>query len=404
MDLIIRNARLRDHDELADVAVNESQIASVEQNVETSAPEEIDAEGGLLLPGFVESHTHLDIFGFEDIAPPRQDGTHSESIERTLKAMEEISYDQLKDNVRQAVKQYVAHGTTTLRTHVMVSDVWELDGLEAVLDVKEELSHLADIQTIAYQFRPGLTDERYNRVESALEMGADLVGGRPHTEDTDELAKQFIDEYFELAKRYDAGIDFHIDLTTDEFSRTLEYLAHKTIEENYQGRVQAAHGCALSSYNPAHQEKVIDLLVRAGLNVNTCPEEDQLMEGMDSTSVPELLEAGVNLSVAHNDALNTFYPFGKMDPLEAAWLLIHVFEFNTRERWNQVIDCLTYNPASALRLSDYGVQPGCNADLVLFREGSVREILRRRSPRRCVIKDGDIVVRETSPQTVQFTQ
>lgn len=398
MDLIVRNARLRGEPELADVAIDGSQIASVSPDVEDSAPEEIDADGGLLLPTFVESHTHLDIFDFENIASPRQEGTHSECIERTLEAMEAVSYDRLKSNVRRAVKQYVANGTTKIRTHVMVTDVWEHDGLEAIQEVGDELSHMADIQTIAYQFHPGLTEERYDRIETALEMGADLVGGRPHTEDTDELAKRYIDEYFELATEYDAGLDFHIDLTTDEFSRTLEYLAHRTIEEGYQGRVQAAHACALSYYNPAHREKVIDLVDRADLNINTCPEEDQLIAGMDSTSVRELLDAGVNLSIAHNDMLNTFYPFGKMDMLEAAWLLVHVFKFNSRERWDQVIDCLTHNPARTLGLSDYGVDPGCRADLVLFREDSVREVLRRRTPRRCVLKDGEVVVRNEYAQ------
>jgi cytosine deaminase len=391
MDLIIRNAHVRDANGTVDIGVADGEIAEISAEVPASGATEIDADGGLVLPSFVESHTHLDIYDFENIAPPREEGTLHECIDRTLAAMDDVSFEEVKDNVRTAVKGYVANGTTKIRTHIMVTDVWEFTGLRAALEVKEELSHLVDLQTIAYQFHPGLTDERRDRIERALEMGADLVGGRPHTEDTDELAKRYIDEYLELAQAYDAGIDFHIDLTTDEFSRTLEYLARRTIEEGYEGRVQAAHACALSHYNEARREKVIDLVKRAGIHVNTCPKEDQLMDSMDSTAVPELLDAGVNLSVAHNDMLNTFYPFGRMDQLEAVWLLLHVFEFNTQDRWNQMIDCVTHNPARTLGLSGYGLEAGCNADLVVFREPSVREIIRRRSPRRCVLKDGAVV-------------
>lgn len=400
MDLIIRNARLRERDDVVDIGIKGSFIETIAPEIGASAGETIDADGGLVLPTFVESHTHLDIFRFEEIARPRKTGTHTESMERTHEVMGTVSFEEVKANARSAIKGYVANGTTKLRTHIKVSDNWGLTGLKAVLAASEELSHLADVQTIVYQTQPGLTPERYGLVEEAMELGADLVGGRPNTEDTDELAKQYTDEYFELAKRYDAGLDFHIDTTTNSFSRTLEYLAHKTIEEEYHGRVQAAHACALSHYGPEHRRKVIDLLKRADLNVNTCPEEDQFISSMDSTSVRELLEADVNLSIAHNDMLNPFYPFGNMDMLEAAWLLIHVFEFGTPASWNQMIDCLTYNPARALSLSDYGIEPGCKADLTVFREQSVRELLRLRTPRRYVVKDGCVVAQNEIHRTI----
>lgn len=57
---------------------------------------------------------------------------------------------------------------------------------------------------------------------------------------------------FELAKKYNLDIDIHVDLTKDCFARSLEYIAYKTIQENYVGRVTAAHCASLSYQNEPH--------------------------------------------------------------------------------------------------------------------------------------------------------
>lgn len=391
METIIRDASVRDRDSLVDIGIEDGEIAAIESEIPDGAGRELDANGGLVLPTFVESHTHLDMAYFEELASPRVEGSHSEAIRRALEVMADVDRSTIRENAERAIRSYVSHGCTKIRTHVCITDEWEYDGLDAVIQAREALSDVADVQIIAYQFAPGFTEEKYKRTRSALERGADLVGGRPNTEPTDEAAKAYVDRYFELAKEYDADLDFHVDLTTDPFSRSFEYLAHKTIREGYEGRVQAGHVCTLPHYDDAHREKVIELASKADMHVVTNPEEDQLIDGLDTTSVRELLAADVNVSIGHNDIANTFYPFGAVDPLEAAWLLTNVVGFNTPERWSRVVDCVTGHPAKTLGLEDYGVEPGKRADLTVCRESTVRELLRLRGPRRYVLKDGNIV-------------
>jgi N-acyl-D-amino-acid deacylase len=63
-DLIIRNGTVHDgtgaEGQRADVAVSGDRIVAVGENLEVSATREIDAEGKLVTPGFVDIHTHLD--------------------------------------------------------------------------------------------------------------------------------------------------------------------------------------------------------------------------------------------------------------------------------------------------------------------------------------------------------
>ena len=86
---------------------------------------------------------------------------------------------------------------------------------------------------------------------AAMEQGADVVGGMPHSEkDMDDAARQ-IEIVFEIAKKYNADIDMHVDETDDPYWHSLELLAEKTIEEGYQGRVSAGHCCAMGSWDDA---------------------------------------------------------------------------------------------------------------------------------------------------------
>ena len=49
---------------------------------------------------------------------------------------------------------------------------------------------------------------------------------------------------------------------------------------------------------------------------------------------------------------------------------------------------MTGNAARMLRLPDYGLEPGCSADLVLFDAASVPEAILLQAPKLAVIKAG----------------
>lgn len=56
-------------------------------------------------------------------------------------------------------------------------------------------------------------------------------------------------------------------------------------------------------------------------------------------------------------------------------------------------DFVTYNAARALRLPDYGLEPGCKATLNVLAAPTLREVLRLQQPPRWVIRDGMVLAR-----------
>lgn len=76
----MRRARLADHDALRDIAIAGERIAAIAPAVEGDAANEIDAEGRLASPAFVQPHIHLDKVLVGPLLPPNRTGTLAEAI------------------------------------------------------------------------------------------------------------------------------------------------------------------------------------------------------------------------------------------------------------------------------------------------------------------------------------
>ncbi len=163
-------------------------------------------------------------------------------------------------------------------------------------------------------------------MDEAIKEGCDIVGGLPWYEYTDEEARQHIDICFDLAKRHDLDIHMLVDDTDDANSRSLEYLALKTMREDFQGRVTASHCGAMAGYNDVYAAKVIDMVATAGITISVnahinlvCSARlDREPKRRGIARVKELLARGVNVITSQDDVNDPYYPFGKPDPLECA--------------------------------------------------------------------------------------
>ncbi len=243
-------------------------------------------------------------------------------------------------------------------------------------------------------------------MEEAIREGCDVVGGLPWYEYTDEEARQHIDICFAIAKRHDLDIHMLVDDTDDANSRSLEYLALKTIREGFNGRVTASHCGAMAGYNDVYAAKIVDMVATAGVTISVnahinlvCSARlDREPKRRGIARVKELLARGVNVITSQDDVNDPYYPFGKPDPLECAVMLAHVAQLTLPHELDQVMDMVTANAARAARLSEYGVAPGMRADLVVVGCPSVHEALRLQPPRLHVFKDGREVARSSISQ------
>jgi cytosine deaminase len=403
MDLLIRNARLRARTELVDIAVSGGRIETVGSRL-AEAPLVIDAAGGLVTPGFVNLHLHADKALLGEVMRPNVSGTLPEAIEITNEFKRAYDPEEVARRAGRVLEEGVQNGTTFFRLFADVGTVGGLRAAQGLLLARERQRDLCRIQVVAFPQEGLLRDPgAAELLEEAIKQGCDVVGGLPWYEYTDADARAHIDACFDLAVRHDRDVHMLVDDTDDPNSRTLEYLAWKTMREGFHGRVTASHCGAMAGYNDVYAAKVIDMVATAGITISVnahinlvCSARlDREPRRRGIARVKELLARGVNVISSQDDVNDPYYPFGKPDQLEVALLMAHVAQLTLPHELEQVFDMVTVNAARAARLDDYGIAPGRRADLVVIDAPSIHEALRNQPPRRHVIKDGQEVARAT---------
>ncbi len=86
-----------------------------------------------------------------------------------------------------------------------------------------------------------------------------------------------------------------------------------------------------------------------------------------------------------------FYPFGRNDQQEVLASLCHTAQMTAPSEIEAAFDFITYNAARALRLKDYGLEPGCTAALNVLAAPTAREVLRLQQPPAWVIGHGQVL-------------
>jgi cytosine deaminase len=397
---IIRNARLRGRDGTADVAIEGELIAAVEASIEAAGQREYDGGGNLLLPGLINAHQHLDKTMLGEVMRPNQSQTLPEAIDITLDHKRSYTTEEIAARAVPVLEAAIRTGTTAMRAFADVDPIGGLVPVEALLELKRRFAGLITIEVVAFPQeaiirQPGTRE----LMEQAMKLGADVVGGMPWYERLDRYVHEHIDFCLELARR--TGHDLHVlaDDTDDPTSRSLEYLAVRTIETGYQGRVTASHCGALAAYDDAHAARVIDVVREAGITICSNAQISLVLDGRGDrglirrgiTRVGELLEAGVNVITAQDDVKDPYYPFGRPDQLEVAQYMAHVAQLTYPPELETVLDMVTVNAARAMRVERYGTEPGDRADLVLVDAPTVHEALRLIPPRRLVFHAGQLV-------------
>ncbi|KPL17684.1 MAG: hypothetical protein AMJ92_11375 [candidate division Zixibacteria bacterium SM23_81] len=408
MDLIIRDAQLRHTEGTRDIGVSDGRIVQIANRIPRKGQREIDAQGRLTTPTFIDPHLHLDKALISEVVRPNLSGTLDEAIEIIWEKKKQYTIEDIVKRASRVLHWGIGYGTTIFRTNVDVDTIGKLVPVEALLEVKKRFAGICRLQIVAFPQEGILKNPGTEELlRQAMKIGADVVGGMPFNERTMADSQRHIDICFEIAKEFGADIDMHVDETDDPSARTLELLAAKTIQEGYQGRVTAVHTCALAAYDDVYAAKVIGLVKEAGLNMITNPATNLMLQGrMDTeprrrgiTRVKELLAAGINVAYGQDCLKDTFYPtFGQADPLEVGLITAHAAQMSLPEEIETLFDMATVNGARILRMEDYGIEEGRTANLNIIDTTTVQEAFRTQADRRHVIRRGEVIA-ETETRT-----
>ena len=399
-EILIRNGRLRSG-AVIDIAVSDGKIIQMGADIKGSGKLEIDAKRKLTTETFVIAHLHLDkvmtgpLISDEVIRQYQragQGGTMS-AIEIASQVKKQYKESEIIERVRKVLTEAKFHGVSHVRAFADVDTKAKLIGIQALLKIREEFKDLVDVQVVAFpqdgiRREPGAEEYMWK----AMDLGADVVGGIPWIEYTEEDMKHHIDFAYELAKKYNKDIGMLTDDGGDPDLRTTEYLAVKAIKEGWTNRIIACHARATALYNEIHHRKFVAILKRAGMGIVTDPHTGAL-----HVRVQDLLDAGVNVALGQDDVNDAYYPYGRCKMLEVAFVASHLLWMMTPQDRETIYDMITANPARMLHVKNYGLTVGNEANIVVLDANDLLEAYACQSEASHVIRKGRLVA-ESSVQ------
>ena len=407
MDLIIRNANLPDGRFGIDIGIKDGKIVALEVALNAKGQEEINVSGYLVSPPFVDAHFHMD--ATMSLGQPRlnQSCTLQEGITLWGELKPHLTVDAIKERALKFCDLAVARGLLAIRSHVDVCDP-RLLAVDALLEVKKEVAPYLDLQLVAFP-QDGFfsSPQAAELLETALDRGVDVVGGIPHFERTMDEGRKSVEVLCRIAAERGLRIDMHCDESDDPLSRHIETLTAETVRHGLQGRVTGSHLTSMHSMNNYYVSKLLPLMAEAEMNVVSNPLINITLQGRHDTypkrrgmtRVPEMMGIGLKVAFGHDCVMDPWYSLGSADMLEVASMGLHVAQLTGVDEMKACFGAVTEVPADILGLEGYGIEKGCNADLIILQAADPVEALRLKANRLFVIRRGSIISRSASVQS-----
>jgi cytosine deaminase len=385
--LLLRNATLLDESQ-ADVRLDGERIADVTPAGSLDDAHVVDLSGYVLLPGPAEPHAHLDKALTAERVEVQAADLHT-AIEAWHEHRRGLGVEDIARRAEAAARLSLSRGVTALRTHVDVGEGIELRAVEALLEVRERVRPLMDIQVVALSYPLAGAEGAENRelVRSALELGVDVVGGAPHI-DPDPVGS--LEVCLGLAAEFGRPVDLHMDEHTSSSVDLVDMV--RLMADGFPQPVTASHCSSLGMQPPEVQERMAHDLARVGISVVSCPGTNLNLQARDVrtaaprgiTALRALLEAGVLVAGGGDNVQDFFHPLGCGDALQTASLLVVGGHLDVPTAYRLVSE----GARSVMGLPAAGIVAGGPAELLAVAGGSLQEVLATTTEDRIVFRAG----------------
>ncbi|QIE44637.1 amidohydrolase family protein [Pseudohalocynthiibacter aestuariivivens] len=398
-DLIIKGGALPDG-RVTDIGIRGGKITAIEP-LEAEAGEVIDATGDLVAPPFVDPHFHLDATLSYGLPRINASGTLLEGIGLWGELKQIVTQEEMVIRALEYCDWAASLGLLAIRSHIDTCDD-TLKGVEAMLEVREQVKGYIDLQLVAFP-QDGLYRDPTARANTlrALDMGVDVVGGIPHFERTMQDGADSVRELCQIAADRGLMVDLHCDESDDPHSRHIETLAQETHRHGLSGRVAGSHLTSMHSMDNYYVSKLLPLIAEAGVAAIPNPLINIMLQGRHDTfpkrrgltRVKEMQAHGITVGWGQDCVRDPWYSLGTGDMLDVAFMGLHVAQMSSPEEMRRCFDMVTTQNAQIMGLKDYGLHVGAQASLVVLDAGDPIEALRLRAARLCIVSKGKVVSR-----------
>lgn len=376
---------------VVDVRIERGVVTAVDpaSSPDTAGDDALDLRGYLLITAPAEPHAHLDKALSWDALQPELGDLH-DAIATWKEGSLRFDEESFRQRARTAALTLLRNGTTAVRTHVdiLVGDD-PLRGIRAVDAVRRELRPMMDIEIVALI----KTYSDIGLLYDALDAGADLVGGSPHSAPEPHAE---LDRLLGAAESRGVGTDLH----TDEFlfgdHHTIADYADRAAHWPAERIRTASHCTRLGTMTAGELDALLPAVAAAGIGVVTNPITNLYLQGRavptaprGITAISALRAAGVPVAAGADNVRDPFNPLGRSDALETAMLSVIAGHVHPDEALTMVTD----EARTVLGLPAAGPRVGARAELLAVRGTSVADVIANAPADRIVIHDGVVVSR-----------
>lgn len=349
--------------------------------------------GAIVLPAFVDMHTHLDK-GHIWPRAANPDGTFMGAL--TTVAEDRAAHwtaDDLRARMEFALRGAWAHGTRAIRTHIDSLAPQDRISWPVLAELRADWAGRIAIQ--------GACLAALDRIDlgGGFRDTADLVAASGGilgavTYPMAGFAAQ-IRAFLRLAEEWGLAVDFHVDENGDPGPGTLSEIARAVIDTGFAAPVTVGHCCSLAVQPEAEADRTLDLVAEAGLNVVSLPMCNMYLQDRQAgrtprwrgvTLVHEMKARGINVSFASDNTRDPFYAYGDLDMIEVLREATRIAHLDHSDAdWSAAF---SRNPARACGFDAPDLAPGAPADLVIFNARRWTELLARPQSDRIVLRAG----------------
>lgn len=362
----------------------------------------VDMGRAMVLPCFVDAHTHIDK-GHIWSRAPNPDGTFMGAL--TAVGEDRVAHwtaDDVRARADFSLRCAYAHGTRGLRTHLDSIPPQPDISWPVFRELREDWAGRIELQAVSlvgadFIEPSGDGGAPFQALAKLVAASGGVLGAVTYP--TPDLDKR-LDAFFRTAERLGLDADFHVDETMDPSSRTLTEIARSIIRTGYKGRVNAGHCCSLSTQPEADADRCLDLVAEAGIAVISLPMCNMYLQdrhagrtprGRGVTLVQEMAARGIPVAFASDNTRDPFYAYGDLDMLEVMREAVRIAHLDHgRDDWPLAFAA---TPAAICGMAAPALAPGAPADMVIFKARAWSELLSRPQSDRIVLRGGRAINR-----------
>ncbi|MEL6641956.1 MAG: cytosine deaminase [Pseudomonadota bacterium] len=358
---------------------------------------EIDMKGAIVLPAFVDCHTHLDK-GHIWPRASNPDGTFLGALTNVQADHANWTAEDVRTRADFSLRCAFAHGTRAIRTHLDSPPGQDDISWPVFAELRDVWTDKIDLQAVSLSGCDRVDiDGRYLRTADIVADHGGILGMVTYPM---ESLDKFLRKFFEVAGERGLEVDFHVDETMDPTIETLRDICAAKADTGFDAPVMVGHLCSLSAQDESRAQETADMVAAAGMNVVSLPMCNMYLQDRDANRTPrargvtlvhELKARGVPVSFASDNTRDPFYAYGDLDMLEVmreATRSAHLDHSDTN--W---VKAFSATPAEACRFGPASLAAGAPADLVICKARTWTELFSRPQSDRIVLRDGTAIDR-----------